>query len=337
MLKNVKYWIGLFLFVVMFWCLNVSAFQQQGFTTYQEWYNPDGFGVTFDCEQQCIVLLWTLGGNDYLQLNGIVEGQGALGFGFLMGEQVVPWPMINVQWQWNMDQKFNFSELQFFSQIPKEAQVVLIVQGKVSGSEVKAKLKYLSFFEKFDQAWKDFWKMEPMTPYTINLRYGVKILGSSIVQYWYILFILIALYIRLFSKKNKQKKGEMIFYFGIGIFLFLGLRNLITNAVIVQQWVKNYSTNQTLFDLGDYIPFTDQIRKKLELDVGKKECTIQVNTYQERPFKAHRESVYLKPCKIVLTWSEAEYIVYYHVPIGSGDVDKKILLQMNDNYLLQNK
>jgi len=82
-----------------------------------------------------------------------------------------------------MDQKFNFSELQFFSQIPKEAQVVLIVQGKVSGSEVKAKLKYLSFFEKFDQAWKDFWKMEPMTPYTINLRYGVKILGSSIVQY----------------------------------------------------------------------------------------------------------------------------------------------------------
>lgn len=293
--------------------------------------------MTFACENQCIVVLWTLGSNDYLNLQGTVEGQGTIGFWFLIGEQVAPGPMMNVQWQGKIDQKFSFSEVQFISQIPKEAQVVLLVQGKVKGNEVVANLRYLSFFEKFDQAWKDFWKMEPMTPYTINLRYGVKMLGTSIVQYWYILFILAAVYIWLFTKKNKEHKQQAILFFGIGIFLFIGLRNLITDFTIVQQWVKWYTTNKMLFDLNDYIPFTDQIRKKLDLDTGKKECTIQVHAFQDRPFKAHRESVYLKPCKLVNTWTEADYIIYYHVPVGSGDVGKEILLQMNDNYLLLSK
>jgi hypothetical protein len=335
-------WCVFLLSVLCFSLGTVSAFQQQWFTAYQEWYNSS---LTFACESQCFVLLWTLGGNNYLNLQGTLDGQWTVGFGFLVGQQIAPWPMMNIQWQWKLDQKFSFSDVPVYPQIPKEAQIVLLVQGNVKGSEVLANLRYFSFSEKLSQWWKDFWKMEPMTPYSINLRYGVKILGTSIVKYGYRIFVLLSLYIWLFKKNTKENKKNLILYLGIGIFLFIGLRNFITNYSIINQGLQWYVSqawnNKTFFDLGDYISFTDQVRKKLDLDTilpgHVKSCKIQVNVFQDWPFKAHMGSVYLKPCELVLTWSEADYVVYYHMPIGSGDANKESLLQFNDNYLLKNK
>ncbi|MBU0626402.1 hypothetical protein KKH82_03060 [Patescibacteria group bacterium] len=47
------------------------AYQQQGFTSYQEDY---GNKIDFACESQCVVLLETLGSMDYLYVEGQLQG-----------------------------------------------------------------------------------------------------------------------------------------------------------------------------------------------------------------------------------------------------------------------
>ncbi len=314
-----------------------ATYQQQWFSQFQE---LDG-NMNFVCTGQCFALIGPMAGSDYVHLQGNFEGSGVIGYGFVVGQQIVPGQIFPLQWTLAVDQQFSFAELPFYSQIPGDAQLVIIVQGGVTWNQVSLDLGFMTFYDKVVQWRKDFWKMETLTPYSINLRYGVKLLWTSIVTYGYILFIIAALYILLFGKWDKVKKFRNIFFWGIGIFLFIGMRNLITNVWIVHQWLQMYTHQsyeyKTFFDLGDYIVFTDKIRKTLGLDTGKKNCSIYVDSFQDWPFKGHWETVYLKPCTMVLTWSEADYIVYYHKPITSGNIQKPVLLEYHWNYLLQNK
>jgi len=61
--------------------------------------------------------------------------------------------------------------LPFYAQLPQEAQVLLIVQGPVTGNQINVNLGMMDVYQKIGQAWKDFWQMETLTPYSINLRY----------------------------------------------------------------------------------------------------------------------------------------------------------------------
>jgi hypothetical protein len=70
----------------------------------------------------------------------------------------------------------------------------------------------------------------------------------------------------------------------------------------LQSYVYQNDSDKKFFDLGDYITFTEKIREKLNLDKDKNQnCKIFIDSFQDWPFKAHWESVYLKPCKVVLT------------------------------------
>ncbi|MEI6774015.1 MAG: hypothetical protein WCL18_04355 [bacterium] len=73
------------------------------------------------------------------------------------------------------------------------------------------------------------------------------------------------------------------------------------------------------------------------MDTEKKSCKIYVDSFQDWPFRVHRESVYLKPCTLVFTSSEADYSVYYKKPVASGDLQKTVLVNFNGSSLLQNK
>ena len=312
------------------------AYQQQWFSQFQE----NFWSTDFLCESQCFAIMWATDEYDMLNIDGQINGQWILGYWFLVWQQVVPWEIIQINWNVTINQKFIFSKSQVFSQIPKNSQIVLIMEGGLKG-KIDPKLDFLSLWEKISIAWKDFWEMETLTPYSINLRYWVKILWTSILQYWYRIFILIAAYILIFSKWHKQQKYQKIFFCGIGIFLFIGIRNFITYTWIVDQWIKNFSQqtadNKTFFDLGDYIALTDKIRKQLHLDDKNKICTIKIYSFQDRPFKAHRENLYIKPCISIATWSQADYILYYKKPINEEDSQKPVLLDFNGSYLLQNK
>lgn len=105
----------------------------------------------------------------------------------------------------------------------------------------------------------------------------------------YRIFIIGAVYI-LFSKKYVRRRLRSLAYLGIALFLLMGARNLFNRIDRTSEGLQQYtfaSTEQkTFFDLGDYIAFTTKIRETLELDeaYGKKECTIYVDTPQDRPF-----------------------------------------------------
>lgn len=314
-----------------------AQYQQQWFSQFQ---SLDG-NIDFVCTGQCFALIGPVAWSDYALFRGTLQGEGVVGYGFLVGQQIVPGETVQVNGETSVNQQFSFNALSFYAQLPAEAQLVLIAQGNVTGMSVWLEAWFMTFYNKIGQWWKDFWKMEPLTPYSINLRYGAKILWTSIVQYGYWIFFFVALYLLFFAKWNKEKKYRSIFFLGIGIFLFIGMRNIITYTSIVDQWLNSY-TNQSLddktfFDLWDYIVFTDKIRKTLDLDAGKKDCTIFVDSFQDRPFKAHWESVYLKPCTLTLTWSEADYLLYYRKPVATWDAQKSVLVEFHWNYLLLNK
>jgi len=264
MLKQKKIWIWILLCAAAFVHLNVSAFQQQGFSTYQEWYNNS---MNFSCESQCIVLLWTLGSNDYLRIQGAVEGQGTMGFWFLVGQQVAPGPMMNIGWQWAMDQRFSFSDVQFISQIPKEAQVLLIVQGNVKGSEVKADLRFLSLFQKFDQWWKDFWVFDAYKPYTINFLYGPKMFGKSANDIFYRIFAIICaiLLFKFWWKSKKFTNWVLILLCALWVVYWIRMYSELYTyrKADYQNRVKPEFAQKTFRDDGDLYQFIDFVKTNL--------------------------------------------------------------------------
>lgn len=314
-----------------------AEYQQQWFSQFQE---LDG-NMNFVCETQCFALVWPISGADYTTLQWTFQWNGVVGYGFVVGQQIIPWDTLSVDGNIVIDQQFSFSALSFYSQIPADAQLVFLVQGNVTWNTIHLWLNFMTFYNKIWQWWKDFWTMETLTPYSINLRYGVKLLWVSIVKYGYWLFILAMLYILFFVKWDKENKFRKIFFRGIGIFLFIGIRNFITDAWIVQQGLTTYTNqsyeNKTFFDLWDYIVFTDKIRKRLQLDEWKRNCKIFVDSFQDWPYKWHWDMLYLKPCELVLTWSEADYLLYYRTPVATWDLQKPVLLEYNGNYLLNNK
>gem|GEM_PF-1699554 len=63
-----------------------ATYQQQGFGQFQEF---DG-NMNFFCTGQCFALIGPMAGSDSLILNGTFQGNGIVGYGFLMGQQIAP-------------------------------------------------------------------------------------------------------------------------------------------------------------------------------------------------------------------------------------------------------
>jgi hypothetical protein len=121
-------------------------------------------------------------GKDTFQLKGNLQGNGIIGYGFLIGQQVIPGEIIEIS-SALLDQEWLFSRSPYFSQIPPDAEIVLIVQGSIQAEALTVKMKTLNLFQKVKWGWKDFREYEPLTVYSINLRYGQKILGTCVVQW----------------------------------------------------------------------------------------------------------------------------------------------------------
>lgn len=325
------------LFLLVFVALPSFAYEQQGFSGYQEvWWK-----LNFLCESQCFVLLWNTSASEFLSVVGSVQGSGVFGYWFLVGQQIYPGEVLQVNWSVTLDKKFSYVNAPNFSQYPSSTQIILVLQGALQANQLSIQQSYMDFGTKIAQDWKDFWTMEPLTPYSINLRYGVKLWASSIVKYGYILFLIIGLLILLFLKWGKERKIKSIFYLWVWLFLFIGIRNLMTYTSITAQWLKEYTfqdgDQKTFAGLGDYLVFTKKIRTTLHLDNNPRDCTIYADVFQDRPFRSHWSFVYLKPCTFVQTPQEAKYLLYYKKPLTGDISNKQILLQFNWSYLLDNK
>ena len=302
-------------------------------------YNEKAWNVSFSCSNQCYITLWEKNNIDYLNIKWSVNWNWDIAYWFTIWEQIALINQQKIFLQTQVNESINLSEYaQYFSSIPWNANLILLINWSVNW-ELNVDANVFSLWEKLSQWWKDFWSFETFTPYSINLRYWVKMNWISIVKYWYIIFIIASILVLIINKWKKEQKYRIIFYIWIWIFLFIWIRNTITYTKILNQWLKWFNANMSYFDLWDYIWFTNEVREKLNLDSNaftKDDCKIYINSYQERPFTTHRESFYLKPCERVMTWDLANYIIYYKTEIQSQDSDKKVLLNSNNSFLLEN-
>lgn len=324
---------------LIFWILTLVGFsywyQQYWFSEYKE----KSWISSFSCTNQCYITLGQKWNIDYMNLKWTLNWNWVAAYWFNIWWQIAIINQFNVFGIWQVDESIKFSDYtQYLSSVPNDADLIFLVNWNVKW-EVDIVADMFSFSEKISQGWKGFWNMETFTPYSINLRYWITINWISIIKYWYILFILIAILVLLFKKWKKEQKLKTIFYVWIWIFIFIWIRNTITYTSILHQWLEWFANNKTYFDLWDYVWFTNKIREKLNLDskeFTKDDCKIYIKSYQEWPFVSHRESFYLKPCERVLTWELANYLIYYKTNISSEDSSKKVLVDYNNSYLLEN-
>ena len=184
-------------------------YQQQWFSQYQEWSD----WISFFCKNQCVIMLWQKDEIDYLDLNWNVKWNGIVSYWFLFWDQISLLNQYEVVVSSDINELINFVEYkQYFSSIPWNTDLILLVNGNVNWN-IRINAGKFSLGQKFSQGWKDFRKMETYTPYSINLRYWITLMWTSIVKYWYILFIVVSILILISKDEKKNKNSEWFFMY----------------------------------------------------------------------------------------------------------------------------
>ncbi|MDR0651135.1 MAG: hypothetical protein LBG59_07250 [Candidatus Peribacteria bacterium] len=120
-----------------------SPVLQQGFSVYQ----VTDEGARFSCQSECLVVLDKFSGKDILSIQGEIQGNGVLGYGFLVGQQVIPGETMQIS-SMMLRQEWLFSRAPYIAQIPKDAQIVLIIQGSLQAEALRVDVRGLNFFQK---------------------------------------------------------------------------------------------------------------------------------------------------------------------------------------------
>lgn len=313
-----------------------AAYQTQWFTSFQEQWTA----VQFQCDKQCFVLLWLLGSNEIIKLQWATQWAGKIGRWFLVWQQIYPGELVNAWWA--VDLQSTLYSHQLYSQIPKDqAQIVLLVDGAVQAQTLSIEFGKMFLSEKIAAMRKEFRTNEPLRPYSINLRYGIKLWWTPFIQILYRLFVLGALFVFFFIEK--KKRFQYVFLFWVTLILLFTLRNLVNWTDWTITWLNSYSkpeeSQKTFFDLGDYPVFIKKMRETIDLDNAfwARSCSIYFDAAQEWPFKVHADTVYIKPCEPAKDKISADYVVFYKKPADTNFAWKQKLLERNGSSLFSNK
>lgn len=326
-----------FLVILLFFWLQNFCFWfnwQQWFKTFEEKNN----WISASCEKQCFITLWKLNSNDKIKISWDFSWKWNFWYWFLIWNQFVPGKILQINWLSKIDNEFDFSNSQYYSQIPKNSEVILVFDWKVSSDLLKYEVVRNSFFEWIKAWWNDFWKIEWMKPYTINLRYWTKIFWVSIVKIFYWIFF-IAILILFFLWKLKKERA---FYIALSLFLIISFKNLYEYWNIYFWWLKNFTFaeewNKNFYNMYDYYEFTDKSRKIMWIDKSRDEniCKYYSECFQDWPYCSYWRSIFLRPCKNTKKIEESDYILLFKKNIPENLKDKKILFQQNQNFLLEN-
>lgn len=317
--------------------VSYAAYQQQGFSQFTE----NGTTIQFSCPSQCVILLDQIGSKALLSFKGNINGQGVLMYWFLVNNQVVPGEQVSVAGPMQLDQQWTVSSHPYFSQIPKDAQLVLLVQWSIQGSIDGLRFARMSMGQAWGQARKAFWTKEPLTVYSINLRRWVNVFGWSLTTWMYVIFLIGAVYM-LFTKKATRQN---ILLLAVGVFLFLGYRNFIDYATITRNGLESYTrkkwADKKFANLDDFYYVLDQSRKIIDkthpLNTSQTSCKLYMECFQDRPFCVHAYRLFLKPCQKVDTIEQADFVFLYKKEIPAQFSALPKLFEYNGSFLLANQ
>jgi len=161
--------------------------------------------------------------------------------------------------------------------------------------------------------------------------------GGQSVFYFYHGFLLILICI-LFLKKRAQEKLKILFYAWLWLFLIIWFANMYEDFIMLKVWIPWFKKDMTYFKLLDYYWFVDKVRDELDLDFNKKnDCKFLIEYGPDfRIDMFWSLDIWFKPCELALSWDLVDYKIYYKKEIPEEDLDKKVLLEYNGSYLLEN-
>lgn len=296
------------------------AYQQQGFLSYEE---KEG-QINFQCKAQCVINLGAKWSNNLISLNHL-KGNGTIIAGVMNGTQFVPISQQTIQ-EGQTHTKLSLISPQLAGPGLENIQINLVINGDISWNGSTLSFVSANFIDKIGMGWKEYRAKEGQTFYGINLRYGQKILGTSVVVYWYWICVLGLIYLYFKKRLSFAKFLSLAFL----IYLCIAIRNQIdytqaTSAVInsytqAPEWSKTYG------NLGDFYEYVAKARKEIKLDDGTtKTCKAYYECAQERPFCVHMWTVFIKPCEKTDSASTSDYQLYYKKtptnPVGTKIVD----------------
>jgi len=298
-----------FLLLLVFAAFPTFAYQQEGFSQYQV---LDG-NMNFTCTGQCIASIGPLAGKDSISLNGSVQGNWMIWYGFIVGQQIILGDTIQINRQTTIHQQFLFTKLPFYSQIPAWSQVVFIVQGTIIWNQFGLEIWAMNFYQKIWQWWKDFRIFDTFKPYTINLLHWPMVWGKNANNIFYILFILFIIGILVFIKWPKKKLLYMLlWWFSLRIIydvrMWLEMMNYYKydyQTYISQSWYQ-----KTYRDRGDFYSFVDFTTDTLSKLWLPKFEVISFYTDNAWPFPGSMK-YFLYPYDVQVNSGQNNYFVVY--------------------------
>lgn len=315
---NTKRYLNLLTFVSLCSLLLASttyAYTQQGFQSYQE---LNG-GIDFTCTNQCVIQLGAKGDNDIISINNL-SGNGTVAVAVAgQNGQLIPISQQAVSSSVKlMASKYNWKP------VPNTAPINLIFQGNISGKGSIVSLAPSNFVDNIGMAWKTFWTNEGQTFYGINIRYGHKLNGTWVVVAAFRVFILGIVYLYF----KKRLRFQNVLYLALSLFLVIAIRNQLDYSkttinnlktyTFASEWSKSYG------NLGDFYEFISKSRDVMRIETLNTSCKIYYSCLQDRPFCAHMQWVFLKPCEKTDTASDSDYQIYYKKP-GPNPLGTKLL------------
>ncbi|GAB0174364.1 MAG: hypothetical protein HHAS10_02430 [Candidatus Altimarinota bacterium] len=248
--------------------IDFTVLQKQGF----ESFTSKTSGSEFVCEQQCFIILGNLNKNEFIEFSGDISGKGVIGYGFLNGNQILAGGLENIEDTTKREKKFNFSSLPYYSQLPKEMPIILIVNGALTGKNFQVNIGQYDPLSRFIENFKSATHYTPFTPRTINFLEGPMWGGVYINKAFFpiILFLLSAALIwSMFEKESHGRfKKSILFGFFILVFfwIFFDFFSSFNQVRMYKDFASapNFMSNGRLAKNGDFYQFLDFVRSQVK-------------------------------------------------------------------------
>ena len=209
---------------IIFILISLFSFIWFGFSYQQQWfdnYNDINWSLSFQCSNQCFILVWPVSQNDFVNINWNLQWNWILWYWFLVWEQIYPGETIQINWWWNIDQKFTLSNSPAYWQIPWGAQLALMIQWNIVWSQIAVNWWVMGIFDDFINWFKQALEYKSYNPRTINFLewpiWNWKYINQAFFK---IILVLIWLSILLYLLSSKRDNKKKIVYFWVWILVF---------------------------------------------------------------------------------------------------------------------
>jgi len=301
-----------FLIILLFFWLQNFCFWfnwQQWFKNFEQKNN----WISASCEKQCFITLWQLNSNDKIKISWDFSWKWNFWYWFLIWNKFVPGKILQINWLSKIYNEFDFSNSQYYSQIPKNSEIILVFNWKVSSELLKYEVVRNSFWENFISKWNNFWTFDTFKPYTINLLYWPKIWWKSVNTLFYWIFILWLIFFIWYWYINWKEKNIFRNIFILWLVLW-GIYDIRMTSEINKYYLddyKNYISQENwekfFRDRGYFYSFLDFVKKNLDWKIKKFE---QISFYTDNSWP--------------FPWS-AKYFLYPYI-VEKNKITEKIFV-----------